>query len=540
MKKIFRKENIFILIVFVFALSTIIIKPLGDLDEIWNYNVARNIAKGLIPYKEISTITTPFLPIINSIFLKFIADELIVMRILAAVLITAIIYMIYKIFKEITKENTVSMIIAMLMAILLQKNYCIDYNYMVLFLTLILTYLELRNSNKNNDEKENSEQQKVLTKKTILFELTQGIIAGLAICTKQSLGFFIAIVTVICPLLQSDLSKNSQKQKIQKMGLRIAGIAIPGFILIGYLLITVAWDDFISYAIKGISTFNNSIPYKKLYMQNGIIGILARILPYVIAIEIVLVIMLILKSFKKKEKQGYLEKLIICSIYSLPMLIVIYPIADEIHFLIGSIMTWIEFSAIIFVIVKEIIKKILITEENKRKKNLDKDKIKRKRNFIYKTIILLICIGLLDFLVVKNYKNIKSYINQNKNYEIKHYKGIEVPDVLKERTKVIEEFTNKMEKENKEVYILDAEAAVYNIPLDKYTKNYDMFLKGNIGKDGEEGIIKQIQKDSENKVYLIKQEKYLLNWQTPTKVVEYVRNNMKKLEDVDIFEAYEQ
>ena len=67
-----------------------------------------------------------------------------------------------------------------------------------------------------------------------------------------------------------------------------------------------------------------------------------------------------------------------------------------------------------------------------------------------------------------------------------------------------------------------------------------MFLKGNIGKDGEEGIIKQIQKDSENKVYLIKQEKYLLNWQTPTKVVEYVRNNMKKLEDVDIFEAYEQ
>ena len=106
MKKIFKKENIFILIVFAFVLSTIIIKPLGDLDEIWNYNVARNIAKGLIPYKEISTITTPFLPIINSIFLKFIADELIVMRILAAILITAIIYMIYKIWeKRIGKEE---------------------------------------------------------------------------------------------------------------------------------------------------------------------------------------------------------------------------------------------------------------------------------------------------------------------------------------------------------------------------------------------------------------------------------------------------
>ena len=124
---------------------------------------------------------------------------------------------------------------------------------------------------------------------------------------KAKFRIFIAIVTVICPLLQSDLSKNSQK-KNTKMGLRIAGIAIPGFILIGYLLITVAWDDFISYAIKGISTFNNSIPYKKLYMQNGIIGILARILPYVIAIEIVLVIMLILKSFKKKRKPRIFRK----------------------------------------------------------------------------------------------------------------------------------------------------------------------------------------------------------------------------------------
>ena len=96
-----------------------------------------------------------------------------------------------------------------------------------------------------------------------------------------------------------------------------------------------------------------------------------------------------------------------------------------------------------------------------------------------------------------------------------------------------------MKKENKKVYILDAEAAVYNIPLDVYIKNYDMFLKGNIGKYGEDGIIEQIKNDEDNVVYLIKQEGYALNWQTPTKVIEYVRNNMKELEKVDIFVAME-
>ena len=48
-----------------------------------------------------------------------------------------------------------------------------------------------------------------------------------------------------------------------------------------------------------------------------------------------------------------------------------------------------------------------------------------------------------------------------------------------------------------------------------------------------------ILNDEDNVVYLIKQEGYALNWQTPTKVIEYVRNNMKELEKVDIFVAME-
>ena len=184
--------------------------PLGDLDEIWNYNVARNIANGLIPYKDISTITTPLMPMINSIFLKIFGDELIVMRVLAAILGTSILYTIFKLFKKLTNEVNISLIITFSIGLLLQDIYCIDYNYLVLFITLIITYLELKNKKNNTKFK----------------EMLQGVLAGLAICTKQSTGFFVAIAVIIYPL-----TKIKQKEEIKKnlkdILIRICGIAIP-------------------------------------------------------------------------------------------------------------------------------------------------------------------------------------------------------------------------------------------------------------------------------------------------------------------------
>ena len=41
------------------------------------------------------------------------------------------------------------------------------------------------------------------------------------------------------------------------------------------------------------------------------------------------------------------------------------------------------------------------------------------------------------------------------------------------------------------------------IPLDRYNKDFDMFLKGNLGEDSEEGQIERI-KNMKNAVILIK------------------------------------
>ena len=77
------------------------------------------------------------------------------------------------------------------------------------------------------------------------------------------------------------------------------------------------------------------------------------------------------------------------------------------------------------------------------------------------------------------------------------------------------------------------------IPINKYNKDYDMFLKGNIGKDGEEGQIEKIKQKDENTIYLIKRKGLNLNWQTPLKVIEYVRENLKLTGEISIYEIYQ-
>ena len=149
------KKNDLLIVIFIFItiFSIIIVKPISDLDEIWNYNTARVISEGLIPYKDISMITTPLLPMITAVFLKIIANELIVSRIIAAILGTGILYTVYKIFGELFKDKNVALICTALIGILCRDIYCIDYNVTVLFIALIVLYQELKNINSQDFDK---------------------------------------------------------------------------------------------------------------------------------------------------------------------------------------------------------------------------------------------------------------------------------------------------------------------------------------------------------------------------------------------------
>ena len=124
--------------------------------------------------------------------------------------------------------------------------------------------------------------------------LSYGILAGIAICTKQSIGVTLAIVTVGYKLLFVE-NKEQFKRYLKIAINRIIGILIPLIILFLYLIISGAFRDFINYAILGISTFSNKIPYLDLLNNKKIeIKILSILMP--ISIILMIIILLITKK----------------------------------------------------------------------------------------------------------------------------------------------------------------------------------------------------------------------------------------------------
>ena len=455
------------LILFIFIaviiFSIISVNEISNLDEIWNYNTARAITQNLIPYKDISMITTPLLPMITAVFLKLIANEVIISRILASILCASVLFLIFKILKLLIKEENTCLIVTALFGILFRDCYCIDYNILTLLLTLIILYIELKNIDKPHFEKNK-------------YDLVIGILAGLAICTKQSIGAILAIIVVIYKIIFIQ-NKQQFKQYIKIAFKRIIGILIPICILFIYLISTKSLTNFIDYAVLGISTFSNKIEYSTL-MQNDKkeIQILARIMPFILLLmtSSTIAMQIRKKTDNKSEKDNIILTLLL---YSLSTLIIMYPISDEIHFLIASTITFIGLVYMIYLLGNTIYNKI---------------NIKTKKR-IYKITSLIIFLIIFVFISVEGTKNISQYIKQEKNQTIQHYKNIKISAYLQERINEIDNFILEQEKENKKVYILDAEAAIYMIPINHYNKDYDMFLKGNIGKDGQEGQIRKIQ-----------------------------------------------
>lgn len=286
-----------------------------------------------------------------------------------------------------------------------------------------------------------------------------------------------------------------------------------------YLVVTNSLMDFINYAVLGIKTFSNKISYTGLFQEDNLeIRILSVLMP--VSIMLNAVILLISRILKKENKE--FKNILTILIYSVSIIIVMYPISDKIHFLIGSFIALIGLIYQICLLGKILYRKIRFLQKYK----------------VYKITTLLIQVIIFAGIAIYGINNLYNYIKAEKNERIAHYKNIEISEGLIERIDEIDAYISEQENNGKKVYILDAEAAIYMIPINKYNKDYDMFLKGNIGKDGEQGQIEKIQKRNDNDLYLIRNSKLRSNWQTPLNVINYIRNNLEKIGEISIYEIF--
>ena len=482
------------LLLFLYFLSKIIGKSVSNLDELWNYNIARNIAKGLIPYKDISMITTPFLPVIEALVIKTTVDELIVFRIMNALLITIIIFFSYKIFEVLIKNKLNSAIMAFLLVFIFKEDIFLDYNFFTLLLSLIMVFLELKTS---NDKKNRN--------------IIIGVIGGIAVCTKQTIGVLICLNIVILQFIR-DIKDKQFKNTIK----RIIGIFIPIVLLVLYLLITNSINDFISYTLLSIGTFDNTISYLSLIrIDDIIIKTLAIITPsFIISVLLYLII------YKGKNRESYTSVLNIF-VYAIPLLLIEYPISDRVHFILANYIIIMLMIYSIYLLLRYI---------------YEKTNLKTKK-YILLTVKCFFALLIIVKLGIVAYEKHTNYINTYNYSGLEHYNNLIVSQFIGELCNDIRKVETEFEKEGKSVAILDSNAVIIHIPMDKYIKNYDMFNKGNLGMNGEDGIIEEI-KNKKNQVYLIRKDEIDKNWQNPNKITDFVKNNLNKIGEKSLYDIY--
>ena len=497
--------SIFTLSLVVFLVARLV-TPATDLDEVWNYNTANAFAMGLIPYKQVSMITTPLLPMINSIFLKVVFNGIMTYRVLMGIVFALIVLFIYLIIKELSSKKLLSYICAFFIGTLLIKKFLLDYNYLFLLISLVIAFLEIRDIKKNENFNFNH-------------NLCVGVLTGLAFLTKQTIGLLLIFVMVFEVFIYMKKSGFNLKfdKFIKLIGIRILGMMVPIIIFLIYLGVTGAFNDFINYAIKGVREFSNSVPYYRLFDSNDIVvSIISRLF---IIVYIPLFITFILESIKNKKLKDELINIYVLAFCSIPVIAIIYPISDDFHLMVASVFALIIIAYLLILVLKKIDSFIKI-------------------DVFYKKLLL---IGILVVIVLISFKNviIERNINVKENVLVpfKHYEGIYVPSYLSKRISEVTDKVQAYSNSGRESIIVDAEAAIYDIVLNRYKKNYDMLLIGNIGENGVEKIINEI-KDSHNVYYFVKNPQYALNWQLPEDIVDYIRNNLKYHETVSVFDVY--
>lgn len=191
----------------------LIVQPLS-LDEVWDYGFAHGIYSGLTPYKDFNMILPVFYPFVMSLGFYVFGSSALVFHIENAIILTVLLFLISKL----TEKNY--MLIALFFFLPFNIAFP-SYNMFSFFLLVILLLMEKNEAN----------------------DYLIGIIIGLAIITKHTVGFFYILPS---------LYYYRQPSKIIK---RICGMLVPIVAFIIYLICSKSLYYFWDLCFMGLFDF---------------------------------------------------------------------------------------------------------------------------------------------------------------------------------------------------------------------------------------------------------------------------------------------
>lgn len=463
---------IFLLITFAFGILT---RELSNLDEIWNFGFGLNVANGLTPYNDFNMIITPFASLLSGLVLKVFGKELIVLRAFTALLATAAVFILYKIIIRLGSGKISAAVYGILSVVLFDSVFTYDYNFLCMLLLLSIIYIQLGKTD-------------VISVKS---ELAIGVLAGLCVSTKQSTGLFIclgiAVLSVIC--YKRDFYKSWL--------LRASGGGAVILSMLIYMLAAGNLASFYDYAIAGLSDFSNKLTYFDFIINGTILEKLIGI-----AFPILTAAFIVHTVRHKENRKSKLTILVMC----LCGAIVIYPICDSAHFLIGAFPFMIMLSQI--------------------------GKIKSSSSQM-----TFICIAVLVAMVFT-----KTYMFMPDGdivlCKLSGYVNIPINRIANDSLEEVTGYISSMQKQGKRVIICDTTAQTYMIPCGIYNNVYDLPNRGNFGTKAPIEYAGELV-EAENTTVLVLRDTENLNWQFPKEMHDCITQSMTKTGEVSVFDIYE-
>lgn len=483
-----KHDNIFILIIILISTLVTFKAKIESGDEIWTFQNIYKMYNGYKIYNDANVIQTPLFFYIGKILFEIIGANILTHRIYNIIIQTSLLLITYTLLKQLKINKKIS--ILLIIYLILQRNYGsilmqANYNTLAILFFVLGILIQTKKYKHNN--------------------IIQGIILFLVTLSKQNIGILYGLAIILNEITQ----KSKIKEKIKNIAVQLAISTICIIITLAYFNSQGYLNNFISYTILGIGEFagkNTSI---------GIDNIIETI--SLLAINLIVSRIFIKKEEKLKTTKEEKENLIMLNCYAIPLTLSMYPIFNQAHYIGGIYVTYILFTYIINIMLKRI-------------------EIKS----INKIINILVIIGITVSCSYSTYSFVKWEIGiKDEKYPFSpnqpFYGGLIEQEQLENINKITEYIRNSESK----VIVLSNKAALYMIPLKQSNGEMDLPFKGNLGKEGENGLIQKL-KAMKNVRILLEKEDTNDGWQESKIAKEYIKNNWKKEGEIEEFYIYKQ
>ncbi|MDF2865796.1 MAG: hypothetical protein K0R72_614 [Clostridia bacterium] len=480
LKQFISKYDTYILFAFLLicTIGPIMFIKLVESDEIWNFHNIQKIYNGFEIYKEANIIITPLFFNIGVLFCNLFGLSLLTFKLYNLFLISTLIVLIYKFFINLKISKLKSLIYSLIIYIPTIYIGTGGANYNILVSIFFLIGLQISIN-------ESKFKSKALT-------LLQSIIIFLIFLTKHNVTLYYILGLTMSEVF---LCKSSYKILLKSI---ITKVAIAIIFIISYLIILYfngSLYDFINYTVLGIPEFSNNF----FVEIDAIVSI---------GIMCIIVLVSLMTLFYKNnsinisdEMKSNIVKLMT---FGVCMEFMAYPIVNLYHSITGAY--------IIFILGFYLFDIIFAGYLDKFKKYL-------------KILVSLILIALI---IYSGYNLISyfSFIISDKSEKIEIYEYTIVTKELKEKITYINNYIKYKESLGINVVIFSGHAGVYMLPLGKSNGSMDLPFLGNMGKNGEEEMIKKLDSLKNTEILIVRDEDKLF-WQESRIIRKHIIENYK-------------